>query len=64
MKNTIAKRIFGSEKEERNKKSTSLDPLAENFDFEGWAKIVKKQMITSLNHSFSSSLSKHPNDEF
>jgi hypothetical protein len=64
MKNLTEKRILSAEKEARNEKSTSLDPLAENFDFEGWAKIVKKQMITSLNHSFSSDSSQHPNDEF
>ena len=35
-----------------------LDPLAENFDFDSWAKIVKKQMKQKLSYPFSSYLSK------
>ncbi|MEL4896765.1 hypothetical protein [Crocosphaera sp. Alani8] len=36
----------------------SLDPLAENFDFDSWAKMVKKQMNKSLQYPFSHYLSK------
>ncbi len=45
--------------QERQKPQKSLDPLAENFDFESWAKIVKKQMKQSLSYPFSTYLSKH-----
>ncbi len=36
----------------------SLDPLAENFDFDSWAKMVKRQMNKSLQYPFSHYLSK------
>lgn len=38
----------------------SLDPLEEDFDFDYWARVVKKQMIASLNPSVLWSL----NEEF
>ncbi|MDJ0581412.1 hypothetical protein [Crocosphaera sp.] len=36
----------------------SLNPLAENFDFDSWAKMVKRQMNKSLHYPFSHYLSK------
>ncbi len=54
MKNATIENISLTVQEGKENKQISLDPFAENFDFEGWAKIVKKQMITSLNHPFSS----------
>ncbi|MDJ0508567.1 MAG: hypothetical protein QNJ64_04830 [Crocosphaera sp.] len=45
--------------QEREKQEKSLDPLAENFDFDSWAKIVRKQMKQSLSYPFSTYLSKH-----
>ncbi len=40
------------------KPQKSLDPLADNFDFDSWAKMVKRQMNKSLQYPFSHYLSK------
>ncbi|MDJ0845167.1 hypothetical protein [Crocosphaera sp.] len=57
MKNeTVKSRIF-SLGEENKKPHKSLDPLAENFDFDCWAKMVKQQMKKSLQYPFSHYLS-------
>ncbi|MDJ0728563.1 MAG: hypothetical protein QNJ33_01080 [Crocosphaera sp.] len=44
--------------EENKQPQKSLDPLAENFDFDSWAKMVKKQMRKSLDYPFDHYLSK------
>ncbi|MDJ0597628.1 MAG: hypothetical protein QNJ37_02110 [Crocosphaera sp.] len=43
--------------EENQQPQKSLDPLAENFDFDTWAKMVKKQMKKSLSYPFNHYLS-------
>ena len=43
--------------EETKQPQKSLDPLAKNFDFDSWAKIVKRQMNKSLQYPFSHYLS-------
>ncbi len=58
MKNkTVEIGIFSMD-EENKQPQKSLDPLADNFDFDSWAKIVKRQMNKSLEYPFSHYLSK------
>jgi hypothetical protein len=59
MKNPTIETVSLPVKEGEKNGEVSLDPLAENFDFDHWAKIVKRQMITSLNNPFSVYLSKN-----
>ncbi|MGB5596803.1 MAG: hypothetical protein WBM32_20750 [Crocosphaera sp.] len=58
MENSSVGRITLPITEKDTQQQISLDPLAENFDFDSWAKRVKKQMKTSLKYPFSSYLSK------
>ena len=44
--------------EQEKELQESLNPLAENFDFDSWAKMVKIQMNKSLQYPFSHYLSK------
>ncbi|CCQ52146.1 hypothetical protein WH8501_02815 [Crocosphaera watsonii WH 8501] len=44
--------------EQEKELQESLNPLAENFDFDSWAKMVKRQMNKSLQSPFSHYLSK------
>ncbi len=43
--------------EENKQPQKSLDPLADNFDFDSWARMVKRQMKKSLQYPFSHYLS-------
>ncbi len=54
---TVKTRKFTINKQEEHQQK-SLDPLAENFDFDSWAKIVKKQMTQKLYYPFSTYLAK------
>ncbi|MEA5536622.1 hypothetical protein [Crocosphaera sp. XPORK-15E] len=53
LQNKTATLFLPSLPQEQSKQSPlkSLDPLEEDFDFDHWARVVKKQMIASLNAS-------------
>ncbi|MGK7957542.1 MAG: hypothetical protein AB4063_20140 [Crocosphaera sp.] len=55
--NTVEMSIFSTD-EENKQPQKSLDPLADNFDFNSWARIVRQQMNKSLQYPFSHYLSK------
>ena len=52
MKSTTVKIGKVSRNQEGQQPQKCLDPLAENFDFESWAKIVKKTDETKIILSF------------
>ena len=57
MKNETVELGIFSVTEEAQKPQKSLDPLADNFDFDSWARMVKRQMKKSLQYPFSHYLS-------